>query len=56
VWDAQTAVRQTASWYREYYRAAATARDLVRRQLQTYENDARAAGLPWAAEENVKNR
>jgi CDP-glucose 4,6-dehydratase len=57
VWDAQTAVRHTASWYREYYRAAATARDLVGRQLQTYEDDARAAGLPWAgAEENVKNR
>ena len=57
VWDARTAVRQTASWYRESYRAAATARDLVGRQLQTYEDDARAAGLLWAgAEENVKNR
>ncbi len=37
VWDAQTAVRQTASWYREYYRAPATARELVERS---------AAGLP----------
>ncbi len=56
VWDAQTAVRQTASWYREYHRAAATARDMVDRQLQSYANDARAAGLPWAAEESVENR
>ena len=48
VWDAEAAVRQTAAWYREYHRAAATARDLVGRQLQAYEDDARAAGLPWA--------
>jgi CDP-glucose 4,6-dehydratase len=48
-WDAQTAVRQTASWYRDYYRAPAAARDLVDRQLRAYEDDARAAGLPWAA-------
>jgi CDP-glucose 4,6-dehydratase len=50
-WDAQTAVQQTASWYRDYCRAPATARDLVDRQLQTYEDDARAAGLPWAVAE-----
>ena len=49
VWDAQTAVRRTASWYREYYRAPATARRLVEDQLQTYQDDARAAGLSWAA-------
>jgi CDP-glucose 4,6-dehydratase len=48
VWDAPTAVRQTAVWYREYYRAAATARELVQDQLTAYEADARAAGLPWA--------
>jgi CDP-glucose 4,6-dehydratase len=57
VWDARTAVRQTASWYREFYRAAGPARDRVARQLQTYEADARAAGLPWAgAEESRSNR
>jgi CDP-glucose 4,6-dehydratase len=57
VWGAQTAVRQTASWYREYYRAASMARDLIDRQLQTYEDDARAAGLPWAGgDEDVKSR
>jgi len=55
VWDARTAVRQTASWYRESYRAAATARDLVGRQLQTYEGDARAAGLPWASAEERRS-
>jgi CDP-glucose 4,6-dehydratase len=51
VWDGPTAVRQTASWYREYYRAPAAARDLVDDQLARYELDAQAAGLPWAAEE-----
>jgi CDP-glucose 4,6-dehydratase len=54
-WDAQTAVRQTASWYREYYRAPAAARDLVGRQLQAYENDARAQGLAWAGAEERRS-
>ena len=49
VWDARTSVRETASWYREYYRAAATARAMVEHQLQTYQDDARAARLPWAS-------
>ncbi len=49
VWDARTAVRQTASWYREYHRAAARGRELVEHQLQAYQDDARSAGLPWAA-------
>ena len=31
VWDPPTAVRRTASWYREYYRAPASARELVER-------------------------
>lgn len=47
VWDGPTAVRQTASWYREYYRAPARARDLVDDQLNAYQRDAQAAGLPW---------
>jgi len=55
VWDAEAAVRQTAAWYREYYRAAATARDLVDHQLEMYENDARAARLPWAGEEEMRS-
>lgn len=49
VWDAQTAVRRTASWYREYDRAPATARERVEDQLLAYQDDARAAGLTWAA-------
>ncbi len=54
VWDAATAVRHTAVWYREYAHAAAKAPDLVERQLQAYEEDARAAGLAWAvADENA---
>jgi CDP-glucose 4,6-dehydratase len=49
VWAPEVAVQRTASWYREYYRAPATARELVEDQLRTYQDDARAAGLPWAA-------
>jgi CDP-glucose 4,6-dehydratase len=56
VWDARTAVRQTASWYREYYRAAATARRLVEHQLRMVQDDALAAGLPWAVEEGRSTR
>ena len=56
VWDTQTAVRRTASWYREYHRAPATARALVEDHLRAYQDDARAAGLPWAvADEDGPN-
>ncbi len=51
VWDAQTAVRRTASWYRDYYRSPAAARDLVDKQIRAYQDDARTAGLPWAEAE-----
>jgi len=50
VWEAPTAVRHTASWYRDYYRAPADARRLVDDQLTAYQDDARAAGLSWAAD------
>jgi CDP-glucose 4,6-dehydratase len=49
VWDAPTAVSRTASWYRDYYRDPAAGRTLVDDQIRAYEEDARAAGLPWAA-------
>ncbi len=49
VWDAETALRRTAEWYREYYRAPARARALVEDHLHAYQADARTAGLPWAA-------
>jgi CDP-glucose 4,6-dehydratase len=48
VWDPQTAVSRTAAWYREYYRAPATAGALVEHELSAYHDDARAAGLAWA--------
>jgi CDP-glucose 4,6-dehydratase len=48
VWDPTEAVRRTASWYREYYRAPASARSLVEHELLAYRDDARAAGLTWA--------
>jgi CDP-glucose 4,6-dehydratase len=47
VWDSQTAVRQTAAWYRAFYASPTAARDLVDDQLRTYQDDARMAGLPW---------
>ena len=50
VWDAPTAVRQTASWYRDYYRDPAVGRTLVDDQLTAYQDAARAAGLSWAAD------
>jgi CDP-glucose 4,6-dehydratase len=56
VWDAQTAVRHTASWYREYYRAPAAARKLVENQIRAYQDDARTAGLPWAVAETNDGR
>ncbi len=46
-WDAQIAVRETADWYHEYYRAPTLARELVDHQLAAYQDDARRAGLPW---------
>jgi CDP-glucose 4,6-dehydratase len=49
VWDGEEAVRRTAAWYREYDRDPAAARALVDEQLRAYQDDARAAGLPWAA-------
>jgi CDP-glucose 4,6-dehydratase len=51
VWDPQTAVHETVSWYRDYYGATRMARELVGRQLGTFEDDARAAGVPWAVDE-----
>ena len=48
VWDAQTAVRQAAAWYRDFYQDPPAARTLVGRQLQAFTDDARAARLPWA--------
>lgn len=40
VWDAERAVRETAHWYREYYRVPANARALVEDQLAEFERDA----------------
>jgi CDP-glucose 4,6-dehydratase len=51
MWDGSTAVRQTASWYREYYEAPARARDLIDDQLASYQRDAQGAGLPWTMAE-----
>jgi len=51
VWDARSAVRHTAAWYRDHAHGLTVAqtRELVASQLASYERDARAAGLAWAA-------
>jgi CDP-glucose 4,6-dehydratase len=49
VWDAASAVCETAAWYRDYYRRPGAARELVERDLAAYADDAGAAGLAWAA-------
>jgi CDP-glucose 4,6-dehydratase len=51
VWDAQTAVRRTATWYRDYYRAPDRARALVDEELDAYVADAKLAGRTWATAE-----
>ena len=48
VWDAPEAVRRTAAWYRGYDQDPAAARRLLDEQLRAYQDDAAAAGLPWA--------
>jgi CDP-glucose 4,6-dehydratase len=63
-WDALSAVRHTASWYRDYYEAARTGpkgrpdvetvRTLTAGQLEAYEAEARKAGLPWAVSQDGK--
>jgi CDP-glucose 4,6-dehydratase len=55
VWDPPTAVQRTASWYREYYRAPARARELVDDELHAYQDDARAAGLVWARDDGERS-
>jgi CDP-glucose 4,6-dehydratase len=55
-WDAQVAVRRTASWYRDYYRSPVAARDLVRDQIRAYQDDARAAGIAWALAETSNDK
>jgi CDP-glucose 4,6-dehydratase len=56
VWEPPRAVRRTASWYREYYRAPARARELVDDELRAYQDDARTAGLSWARDEEGSTR
>jgi CDP-glucose 4,6-dehydratase len=50
LWDAASSVRHAAAWYRDYYRGV-PARELVSGELRSYERDAAAAHLAWAAAE-----
>jgi CDP-glucose 4,6-dehydratase len=54
VWDPSTAVSRTATWYREYYRAPSKARELVEHELSAYQDDARAARLVWASDDEER--
>ncbi len=49
VWDAAAAVRHTAEWYAAFHADPAGARDRLDDQLAAYLDDARSAGLAWAA-------
>jgi CDP-glucose 4,6-dehydratase len=53
VWDAPTAVRRTADWYRTYDRAPTQAQRLVEDELIAYQADAQGAGLAWAGGREV---
>lgn len=44
VWDTETAIRQTALWYKAYYANGAL---LTREDLQHYISDAKTKGLTW---------
>jgi CDP-glucose 4,6-dehydratase len=46
VWDAQTTLRSTIRWYRDYYERGYV---LSHENLKTYVEDARMAGMGWAA-------
>ena len=56
VWDATTAVKHTATWYRDYYRRPGAAQALVEEQLIAYIHDAGTAGQTWAAEAGTIGR
>lgn len=46
VWNAETTLQSTIRWYRDYYESGHLR---SRENLQTYVDDARIAGLGWAA-------
>lgn len=48
LWDAPTAVRHTATWYRRYGANPTEARGLVDEDLQAYVAHAAEAGISWA--------
>jgi CDP-glucose 4,6-dehydratase len=50
VWDAATAVRRTAAWYRAFYDGSRSAQALVADQLRAYEAAAREEAVAWATE------
>jgi CDP-glucose 4,6-dehydratase len=49
VWDFEATVRETASWYRQYYESKrGSVADFSRKQIAGYVAQARQQGLPWA--------
>ncbi|MFA5263747.1 MAG: CDP-glucose 4,6-dehydratase [Opitutaceae bacterium] len=48
LWSFETCVRNTVTWYRQVNDSPDLAQSSCREQLQSYLNDARAAGLAWS--------
>lgn len=51
VWDFETTVAQTVSWYREVSKDSAAAGILTRTQITDYVRQAQTMGLAWACDE-----
>ena len=47
VWDFERTVAETASWYKAWLGSDRPVRDLCREQIDRYEGDAAALGVPW---------
>jgi CDP-glucose 4,6-dehydratase len=49
VWDFETTVRETTTWYREFYQAPhRTIAEFSLKQIATCVADEREQGIPWA--------
>ena len=47
VWDFERTVAEPASWYKAWLGSDRPVRDLCREQIDRYEGDAAALGVPW---------
>jgi hypothetical protein len=49
VWDLERCVDATVDWYKAWNDGTADLREITRAQINTYQSDATALGLKWAA-------